>query len=57
MKIKLLVFFCSQFKVHAASYYNSMCEMLMFDLRPELRGILRKFFLRAGTTFNITGQL
>ncbi|XP_072016825.1 brefeldin A-inhibited guanine nucleotide-exchange protein 1-like [Amphiura filiformis] len=54
---KILKMSDERFKVHAASYYNSMCEMLMFDLRPELRGILRKFFLRAGTTFNIVGQL
>uniref|UniRef100_A0A8C4SFB1 ADP-ribosylation factor guanine nucleotide-exchange factor 2 (brefeldin A-inhibited) n=1 Tax=Erpetoichthys calabaricus TaxID=27687 RepID=A0A8C4SFB1_ERPCA len=43
----------SKFKIHASNYYPYMCEIMQFDLIPELRAILRKFFLRVGLVFQI----
>uniref|UniRef100_I3IZK3 ARF guanine nucleotide exchange factor 2 n=1 Tax=Oreochromis niloticus TaxID=8128 RepID=I3IZK3_ORENI len=35
-----------KFKPHASCYYPHLCEMMQFDLIPELRAVLRRFFLR-----------
>lgn len=43
-----------QFKVHAAAYYQLMCEVIMFDLKLEMRSTLRKFFSRAGLVCHIS---
>uniref|UniRef100_A0A669DZN6 ARF guanine nucleotide exchange factor 2 n=1 Tax=Oreochromis niloticus TaxID=8128 RepID=A0A669DZN6_ORENI len=43
----------SQFKPHASCYYPHLCEMMQFDLIPELRAVLRRFFLRIGSVFHI----
>ncbi|XP_071807234.1 brefeldin A-inhibited guanine nucleotide-exchange protein 1-like isoform X1 [Asterias amurensis] len=45
-----------RFKIHASQYYSQMCDLVMFDLRPELRSIFRKFLLRTGAVFNITSS-
>uniref|UniRef100_UPI0037E781E2 brefeldin A-inhibited guanine nucleotide-exchange protein 2 n=1 Tax=Semicossyphus pulcher TaxID=241346 RepID=UPI0037E781E2 len=42
-----------KFKPHASCYYPHLCEMMQFDLIPELRAILRRFFLRIGSVFHI----
>lgn len=42
-----------QFKAHASRYYPLLCEIMQFDLIPELRAVLRKFYLRIGLVFNI----
>lgn len=46
----------SRFAVHASSCYPSLCEVMCFDLKPELRSVLRRFFLRIGPVFRITQQ-
>ncbi|CAN9515925.1 unnamed protein product [Ophioblennius macclurei] len=42
-----------KFQPHASCYYPHLCEMMQFDLIPELRAILRRFFLRIGSVFHI----
>uniref|UniRef100_A0A8C7IMG7 ARF guanine nucleotide exchange factor 2 n=1 Tax=Oncorhynchus kisutch TaxID=8019 RepID=A0A8C7IMG7_ONCKI len=42
-----------KFKPHASCYYPHLCEMMQFDLIPELRAVLRRFFLRIGSVFHI----
>ncbi|XP_051886894.1 brefeldin A-inhibited guanine nucleotide-exchange protein 2-like [Pristis pectinata] len=42
-----------KFKIHASAYYPFLCEIVQFDLIPELRVVLRKFFLRIGIVFQI----
>lgn len=44
----------SQFKAHASFYYPLLCEIMQFDLIPELRAVLRRFFLRIGVVFQIS---
>uniref|UniRef100_A0A2I3TB07 ADP ribosylation factor guanine nucleotide exchange factor 2 n=1 Tax=Pan troglodytes TaxID=9598 RepID=A0A2I3TB07_PANTR len=41
------------FKAHASMYYPYLCEIMQFDLIPELRAVLRKFFLRIGVVYKI----
>ncbi|XP_028309947.1 brefeldin A-inhibited guanine nucleotide-exchange protein 2 isoform X2 [Gouania willdenowi] len=43
----------NKFKPHASCYYQHLCEMMQFDLIPELRAVLRRFFLRIGCVFHI----
>lgn len=43
----------NKFKPHASCYYPHLCEMMQFDLIPELRAVLRRFFLRIGSVFHI----
>ncbi|XP_072222725.1 brefeldin A-inhibited guanine nucleotide-exchange protein 2 isoform X1 [Leuresthes tenuis] len=43
----------NKFKPHASCYYPHLCEMMQFDLIPELRAVLRRFFLRIGSVFQI----
>lgn len=43
-----------QFRPHASCYYPHLCEMMQFDLIPELRALLRSFFLRVGYIFHIS---
>ncbi|XP_037540964.1 brefeldin A-inhibited guanine nucleotide-exchange protein 2 [Nematolebias whitei] len=42
-----------KFRPHASCYYPHLCEMMQFDLIPELRAVLRRFFLRIGSVFHI----
>lgn len=46
--------FSPQFKAHASFYYPLLCEIMQFDLIPELRAVLRRFFLRIGVVFQIS---
>ncbi|CAB1317567.1 unnamed protein product [Coregonus sp. 'balchen'] len=50
----LLLLFLTKFKAHASRYYPLLCEIMQFDLIPELRAVLRKFFLRIGNAFDIS---
>ncbi|KAL5280006.1 ARFGEF1.2 family protein [Megaselia abdita] len=43
-----------RFKTHISSYYALLCEITCFDLKPELRSVLRRVFLRIGPVFSIT---
>ncbi|XP_065921136.1 brefeldin A-inhibited guanine nucleotide-exchange protein 1 isoform X3 [Magallana gigas] len=45
-----------RFKVHAAAYYQLMCEVIMFDLKLEMRSTLRKFFSRTGLVCHISNS-
>ncbi|KAM5134853.1 brefeldin A-inhibited guanine nucleotide-exchange protein 2 [Mantella aurantiaca] len=42
-----------KFRAHASKYYPQLCEIMQFDLIPELRAVLRRFFLRIGIVFKI----
>ncbi|KAL1518342.1 hypothetical protein ABEB36_001979 [Hypothenemus hampei] len=44
----------SRFAVHVSKYYPYLCEIMCFDLKAELRSVLRRVFLRIGTVFRIT---
>uniref|UniRef100_A0A671MIR8 Brefeldin A-inhibited guanine nucleotide-exchange protein 1-like n=1 Tax=Sinocyclocheilus anshuiensis TaxID=1608454 RepID=A0A671MIR8_9TELE len=44
---KVLKISDDRFKAHASRYYPLLCEIMQFDLIPELRAVLRKFFLPA----------
>ncbi|KAL2085172.1 hypothetical protein ACEWY4_018492 [Coilia grayii] len=50
---KILKISDDRFKAHASRYYPLLCEIMQFDLIPELRAVLRKFFLRIGMVFQI----
>ncbi|TRY62281.1 hypothetical protein DNTS_025835 [Danionella cerebrum] len=54
---KVLKISDERFKAHASCYYPLLCEIMQFDLIPELRAVLRKFFLRIGLVFQITPSL
>lgn len=54
---KVLKISDDRFKAHASHYYPLLCEIMQFDLIPELRAVLRKFFLRIGLVFHIAHSL
>uniref|UniRef100_G3TWG5 ARF guanine nucleotide exchange factor 1 n=1 Tax=Loxodonta africana TaxID=9785 RepID=G3TWG5_LOXAF len=54
---KVLKISDSRFKAHASFYYPLLCEIMQFDLIPELRAVLRRFFLRIGVVFQISQPL
>uniref|UniRef100_A0AAR2KZS3 SEC7 domain-containing protein n=1 Tax=Pygocentrus nattereri TaxID=42514 RepID=A0AAR2KZS3_PYGNA len=54
---KVLKISDDRFKAHATRYYPLLCEIMQFDLIPELRAVLRKFFLRIGMVFHIAQTL
>nr|CAD7577185.1 unnamed protein product [Timema californicum] len=43
-----------RFAAHTSSYYPLLCEIMCFDLKAELRSVMRRFFLRIGPVFNIS---
>ncbi|XP_056378102.1 brefeldin A-inhibited guanine nucleotide-exchange protein 1 isoform X2 [Hyla sarda] len=51
---KVLKISDERFKAHASFYYPLLCETIQFDLIPELRAILRRFFHRIGLVFKIS---
>ncbi|XP_075439890.1 brefeldin A-inhibited guanine nucleotide-exchange protein 1 isoform X2 [Ascaphus truei] len=51
---KVLKISDERFRAHASSYYPLLCEIIQFDLIPELRTVLRRFFLRIGLVFKIS---
>uniref|UniRef100_A0A672ZN45 ADP-ribosylation factor guanine nucleotide-exchange factor 1 (brefeldin A-inhibited) n=1 Tax=Sphaeramia orbicularis TaxID=375764 RepID=A0A672ZN45_9TELE len=48
---KVLKISDERFKAHASRYYPLLCEIMQFDLIPELRAVLRKFYLRIGLVY------
>ena len=54
MVLLTLLYFSFQFRAHAKEYYPLLSETMMYDLKQELRSILRKFFIRTGIVFGIT---
>uniref|UniRef100_A0A3Q4AJE9 SEC7 domain-containing protein n=1 Tax=Mola mola TaxID=94237 RepID=A0A3Q4AJE9_MOLML len=50
---KVLKISDERFKAHASRYYLLLCEIMQLDLIPELRAVLRKFYLRIGLVFHI----
>lgn len=57
----LLLFFTRLLKmpdeklcVHINAHYSLMCNMIALDLKPELRSLLTKVFMRVGPLFSIT---
>ena len=38
---------------HACEYYALLCDVILCDLKPELRSVLRKFFLRVGAASDV----
>uniref|UniRef100_A0A8D8CN02 Brefeldin A-inhibited guanine nucleotide-exchange protein 2 n=1 Tax=Culex pipiens TaxID=7175 RepID=A0A8D8CN02_CULPI len=46
----------SRFAAHIASYYILMCDLMCFDLKPELRTVLRRVFLRISPVFGIANS-
>ncbi|CAO1347752.1 unnamed protein product [Diamesa hyperborea] len=43
-----------RFAAHISSYYLLLCDMMCFDMKPELRSVLRRLFLRIGPVFSIS---
>ncbi|XP_077592066.1 brefeldin A-inhibited guanine nucleotide-exchange protein 1 isoform X2 [Stigmatopora nigra] len=54
---KVLKISDQRFKAHASRYYPLLCEIMQLDLIPELRSVLRKFYLRIGLVFGIAPEL
>ncbi|TMW45397.1 hypothetical protein DOY81_009519 [Sarcophaga bullata] len=50
---RLLKMSDARFATHVSYYYALLCEIMCFDLKPELRSVLRRVFLRIGPVFNI----
>ncbi|CAF4312534.1 unnamed protein product [Rotaria socialis] len=46
-----------QFKYFSGDIYSIVAETVVFDLKSELRYILREFLLRVGSVFNVTSEL
>ncbi|XP_067836411.1 brefeldin A-inhibited guanine nucleotide-exchange protein 1 isoform X2 [Heptranchias perlo] len=51
---KVLKISDERFRAHASKYYPLLCEIMQFNLIPELRAVLRKFYLRIGIVFKIS---
>jgi hypothetical protein len=51
---KILKLETSCFKIFSAELYNQICDILIFNLKPELRNILREYLLRLGQTHKIS---
>ncbi|XP_044734838.1 brefeldin A-inhibited guanine nucleotide-exchange protein 1 isoform X2 [Chrysoperla carnea] len=43
-----------RFAIHVSNYYPLLCEVVCFDLKAELRSVLRRVFLRIGPVFHVT---
>jgi len=53
ISFKTIYYSFFQFATHVSNYYSLLCEMMCFDLKPELRSVLRRVFMRIGPVFNI----
>ncbi|KAK3752750.1 hypothetical protein QZH41_018716 [Actinostola sp. cb2023] len=42
-----------RFKVHLSTYYPMLCDLMLLDMKIELRAVLRKMFQRIGPVFGI----
>lgn len=56
MLTRLLKMTDSRFSIHVSNYYPLLCEIMCFGLKPELRSVLRRVFLRIGPVYNITSN-
>ncbi|XP_055916532.1 brefeldin A-inhibited guanine nucleotide-exchange protein 1 [Eupeodes corollae] len=56
MLTRLLKMTDSRFSIHVSNYYPLLCEIMCFGLKPELRSVLRRVFLRIGPVYNITSS-
>ncbi|CAF4730843.1 unnamed protein product, partial [Rotaria sp. Silwood1] len=45
-----------RFKYFSGDIYSIVAEIVVFDLKPELRYILREFLLRVGRVFNVNSE-
>ncbi|KAL7016561.1 hypothetical protein ACKWTF_010064 [Chironomus riparius] len=45
-----------RFATHATNYYSLFCDMMCYDMKPELRSVLRRLFVRIGTVFVTNSQ-
>lgn len=43
-----------RFAAHISNYYPLLCEIMCFDMKAELKSVLRRVFLRIGPVFRIT---
>ncbi|XP_064486890.1 brefeldin A-inhibited guanine nucleotide-exchange protein 1-like isoform X2 [Ornithodoros turicata] len=43
-----------RFRAHASVYYPHLCELTCMEVKPAIRAVLRRFFLRVGSAFNIS---
>lgn len=53
---KMLKLDNERFQRHVPSFYSSLCDLLTFELKPELRSVIRKIFLRIGPVYGIVDQ-
>lgn len=51
-----MLFFLLQFATHISHYYSLFCDMICLDIKPELRSVLRRIFLRVGDGFGVILQ-
>ncbi|CAL1273315.1 unnamed protein product [Larinioides sclopetarius] len=42
-----------RFRAHASAYYLTLCEMIFHENIPELRAVLKRFFVRSSRAFRI----
>ncbi|KAF8782545.1 Brefeldin A-inhibited guanine like protein [Argiope bruennichi] len=42
-----------RFRAHASAYYLTLCEMIFHENIPELRAVLKRFFIRSSRAFRI----
>lgn len=42
-----------RFATHSTNYYPLFCDMMCYDMKPELRSVLRRLFVRIGPVFGI----
>jgi len=42
-----------KFRFHTSAYYRLLCDMVYYDLKPQLKAALRRIFVRIGNVFNI----
>jgi len=43
-----LNFKCLKFKIFSSALYRNLCDILLFNFKPELRNVLRELFLQIG---------
>lgn len=43
----------ASFKIHSKEYYPLLCDTILHDHKLELRSVLRKFFLRTASLFDV----
>ncbi|KAK2184722.1 hypothetical protein NP493_255g01035 [Ridgeia piscesae] len=46
-----------RFRAHASCYYNLVCDIILHDLKAELRSAIRRFFTRVSSVWQITADV